>query len=150
MLLYFNTNNSKHLNSHIFFITIMKYIFIIASLKFIEHKNTMNGFFNIYIGLIIVFDIGFTLYNYIKVNLLNNVSVKTNNLSLTTKNDFNIYPDEIINTNFNIDDFNEELEKFNNKIKEITKKNKTIRIIKKNNITESEIKKFNEDVLNKN
>ena len=143
MLLYFNTNNSKHLNSHIFFITIMKYIFIIASLKFIEHKNTMNGFFNIYIVLIIIFDISFTLYNYIKLNLLNNVS-------LSTKNDFNIYPDEIINSNFNIDDFNAELENFNKKIKEITKKNKTTRIIKKNNITESEIKKFNDDVLNKN
>jgi len=121
----------------------MKYIFIIASLKFIEHKNIMNGFFNIYIGLVIVFDIGFTLYNYIKVNLLNNVS-------LATKKNFNIYPDEIINSNFNIHDFNEELEKFNKKIKEITKKNKTTRIIKKNNITESEINKFNDDVLNKN
>jgi hypothetical protein len=103
----------------------------------------MNGFFNIYIVLIIIFDISFTLYNYIKLNLLNNVS-------LSTKNDFNIYPDEIINSNFNIDDFNAELENFNKKIKEITKKNKTTRIIKKNNITESEIKKFNDDVLNKN
>jgi len=142
MLLYFNTNNSKHLNSHIFFITIMKYIFIIASLKFIEHKNTMNGFFNVYIGLVIVFDISFTLYNYIKINLLNNVSS-------ITKKDFNIYPDEIINSNFNADDFNEELEKFNLKIKEITRKNKTTKIIKKNNVTETDIKKFNKDVLNK-
>jgi hypothetical protein len=120
----------------------MKYIFIIASLKFIEHKNTMNGFFNVYIGLVIVFDISFTLYNYIKINLLNNVSS-------ITKKDFNIYPDEIINSNFNADDFNEELEKFNLKIKEITRKNKTTKIIKKNNVTETDIKKFNKDVLNK-
>lgn len=184
MLLYLITKKTNELNSHIFFITIMKYIFVIALLKFIEHKHNMYGFFNIYISLVIIIDFGFTFYNYIQTHILNIPQQSINNLkkmndeiinseksknllyTLSFKNlDFNTYPDEIINSNFDIKKFNNELKKFNESIKdplnfESTKltiqeslvsgqNKKKIKIIKKENETETEIKKFNENVLNK-
>jgi hypothetical protein len=131
MLLYLNKDKINELNSHTIFITIIQYIASIAALKFIEHKHTMHGFFNIYIILIILLDFGFTLYNFIKYNFLN-VSIEIK------KKDFNTFPDEIINCNFDIKKLQNELINFD---KEIRKK-----IIKKENITETEIKKFNEQV----
>jgi len=144
MLLYFYSNNFKNLNTDLIFLIVMRYIFIIATLKFIEHKNSMIGFFNIYIFLVIILDIGFSIYNYILNNIYNINFKKVNAYS-----DFNVQPDEIINSNFNIDDFKSELEKFNKKINQISKK-KTIKIIKKENITESDINKFNENLIKKN
>jgi hypothetical protein len=68
MLLYLNKDKVNELNSHSIFITIIQYIIAIAVLKFIEHKHTMHGFFNIYITLIILLDVCFTLFNFIKNN----------------------------------------------------------------------------------
>lgn len=147
MLLYFYSNNFKNLNTDLIFLIVMRYIFIIATLKFIEHKNLMIGFFNIYIFLVIILDISFSIYNYIINNIYNiyNINLK----KVNANSDFHVQPDEIINSNFNIDDFKSELEKFNKKINQISKK-KTIKIIKKENITESDINKFNENLLKKN
>ena len=180
MLLYFITKKSNELNSHTIFLTIMKYIFLIAILKFIEHKHNMYGFFNIYICLVIIIDIGFTFYNYMQKFILtvphgrennskesdisNNKSTKILNSLTNIKNiDFNIFSDEIINSDFDIKKFNNELKKFNERIKnplnfESTKLTiqeslgsvqKKIKIIKKENETETEIKKFNENILKK-
>lgn len=205
MLLYFITKKSNELNSDTIFITIIKYIFFIALLKFIEHKHNMHGFFNIYISLVIIIDIGFTLYNYIQkyilsinsskeinnrytstldsiystmpiknnlnpfnIELTSDISFNKSNKILNSLNnikniDFNIFSDEVINTEFDIKKFNNELKKFNERIKKplnfestnliiqesLGSGQKKIKIIKKENETETEIKKFNKEKLNK-
>jgi hypothetical protein len=172
MLLYLTIKKSNEINSEIIYFAIMNYIFLIAMLKFIERKHNMISFFNIYIYLIIIIDIGFTIYNYIQKYItnikilstqLNNkleIDVSKNILHLSDKNkfsknvitidtmDFNLYPDEIINSNFDINKFNNELNKFNELIKNPIKSEK-IKIIKKEKESETEIKKFNENI-NKN
>jgi len=171
MLLYLTIKKTNEINSEIIYFAIMNYIFFIAMLKFIERKHNMISFFNIYIYLIIIIDIGFTIYNYIQKyitniktlsNQINNKSeididisndkIKSNNnfkkvITIDTM-DFNLYPDEIINSNFDIKKFNNELEKFNELIKNPVKSEK-IKIIKKEKESETEIKKFNENI-NKN
>jgi hypothetical protein len=194
MLLYFITKKSNELNSDTIFITIIKYIFFIAILKFIEHKHNMHGFFNIYISLVIIVDIGFTLYNYIQKyiisinsskeinnrytspldltystmpikNNLNPFNIElTSDISFNKSNiDFNIFSDEVINIDFDIKKFNNELKKFNERIKKplnfestnliiqesLGSGQKKIKIIKKEKESETEIKKFNENKLNK-
>jgi hypothetical protein len=131
MLLYLKKDKMNEINFHNIFITTIQYIITIAVLKFIEHKHTMYGFFNIYIILIILLDICFTLFNFMKNNFLTMpIYIK--------KKDFNTFPDEIINSNFDIKKLQNELVNFD---KEIKKK-----IIKKENITETEIKKFNQQI----
>ena len=169
MLLYLTIKKTNEINSEIIYFAIMNYIFFIAMLKFIERKHNMISFFNIYIYIIIIIDIGFTIYNYIQKyitniktlsNQINNKSeidisndkIKSNNnfkkvITIDTM-DFNLYPDEIINSNFDIKKFNNELEKFNELIKNPVKSEK-IKIIKKEKESETEIKKFNENI-NKN
>ena len=174
MLLYLTIKKSNEINSDLFYFTTMNYIFLIAILKFIERKHDMCGFFNIYIYLIIIIDIGFTIYNYIQkyitsINLkkisnqIDNISdiYKSENVSYllskrlkdpidlptskqSSKN-FNIYKDEIINSDFDIKKFNSELKKFNDLIKNPLKSEK-IKIIKKEKESETEIKKFNENI----
>jgi hypothetical protein len=217
MLLYLTIKKSNEINSDLFYFTTMNYIFLIAILKFIERKHDMCGFFNIYIYLIIIIDVGFTIYNYIQkyitnINLkkisnqIDNISeiYKSENISYlplnrlrndlhsysfgigkssplgslnpkegqrslgsvalpvgkeSSKNlkkvitridniDFNIYKDEIINSDFDIKKFNSELQKFNELIKNPLKSEK-IKIIKKEKESETEIKKFNENINNK-
>ena len=169
MLLYLTIKKTNEINSEIIYFAIMNYIFFIAMLKFIERKHNMISFFNIYIYIIIIIDIGFTIYNYIQKYITNiktlsnqinnkleidisNDKIKTNNnfkkvITIDTM-DFNLYPDEIINSNFDIKKFNNELEKFNELIKNPVKSEK-IKIIKKEKESETEIKKFNENI-NKN
>lgn len=169
MLLYLTIKKTNKINSEIIYFAIMNYIFLIAMLKFIERKHNMISFFNIYIYLIIIIDIGFTMYNYIQKyitniktlsNQINNKSeidisnniIKSNNnfkkvITIDTMDtmDFNLYPDEVINSNFDIKKFNNELEKFNELIKNPVKSEK-IKIIKKEKESETEIKKFNENI----
>ena len=172
MLLYLTIKKTNEINSEIIYFAIMNYIFLIAMLKFIERKHNMISFFNIYIYLIIIIDIGFTIYNYIQkyitnikilsnqinnkseIDISNNIIKSNNNINNFKKvitidtMDFNLYPDEIINSNFDIKKFNNELEKFNELIKNPVKSEK-IKIIKKEKESETEIKKFNENI-NKN
>ena len=170
MLLYLTIKKTNEINSEIIYFAIMNYIFFIAMLKFIERKHNMISFFNIYIYLIIIIDIGFTIYNYIQKYITNikTLSNQINNkldidkkseIDLSNNNninkykkiitmDFNLYPDEIINSNFDIKKFNNELEKFNELIKNPVKSEK-IKIIKKEKESETEIKKFNENINKK-
>lgn len=170
MLLYLTIKKSNEINSEIIYFAIMNYIFLIAILKFIERKHNIISFFNIYIYLIIIIDISFTIYNYIQKyitnikilsNQINNKTDMSNNNDVIKSNinkfkkiitidtmDFNLYPDEIINSEFDIKKFNNELEKFNELIKNPIKSEK-IKIIKKEKESETEIKKFNENI-NKN
>ena len=71
MLLYLTIKKTNEINSEIIYFAIMNYIFLIAMLKFIERKHNMISFFNIYIYLIIIIDIGFTIYNYIQKYITN-------------------------------------------------------------------------------
>ena len=172
MLLYLTIKKTNEINSEIIYFAIMNYIFLIAMLKFIERKHNMISFFNIYIYLIIIIDIGFTIYNCIQkyitnikilsnqinnkseIDISNNIIKSNNNINNFKKvitidtMDFNLYPDEVINSNFDIKKFNNELEKFNELIKNPVKSEK-IKIIKKEKESETEIKKFNENI-NKN
>ena len=80
MLLYFNVKSSSQIDQHIIFISVIKYIFIIAGLKFIEKRYEMVGFFNIYIALVLIIDICFTCYNYMKntffIPIPNSIQIK--------------------------------------------------------------------------
>ena len=173
MLLYLTIKKSNEINSDLFYFTTMNYIFLIAILKFIERKHDMCGFFNIYIYIIIIIDVGFTIYNYIQKYITNinlkKISYQIDNLSeielhplalgkQSSKNlkkiitkidniDFNIYKDEVINSDFDIKKFNSELQKFNKLIKNPLKSEK-IKIIKKEKESETEINKFNENINN--
>jgi hypothetical protein len=155
MLLYFTIKKSNDINSDLIYLVIMKYIFLIAILKFIERKHDIYGFFNIYIYLIIIIDISFALYDYIKKYIINikKISNQIDTISdiygLKKKKldnmDFNLYPDEIINSNFDIKKFTNELDKFNKLIRNPVKSER-IKIIKKEKESETEIKKFNENI----
>jgi len=143
MILYFNVKSSSQLDPHVIFISVIKYIFIIAGLKFIEKRYEMVGFFNIYIGLILIVDIGFTCYNYMKNTFFIPVTTQNKNI------DFNKQFDDIIDTNFDFKNFNKELDSFDKQINSMIKK-KSIKIIKKNNtISEDDIKEFNKNVASK-
>jgi hypothetical protein len=132
-----------HLCPHGIFISVIKYIFIIAGLKFMERRYEMVGFFNIYIGLILLVDIGFTCYNYMKNTFFIPITTQNKNV------DFNKQFDDIIDTNFDLKNFNKELDSFDKQINSMIKK-KSIKIIKKNNtISEDDIKEFNKNVANK-
>lgn len=215
MLLYLTIKKSNEINSDLFYFTTINYIILIAILKFIERKHDMCGFFNIYIYIIVIIDVGFTIYNYIQKYITNIAIKKTLNqkdniseiyksenvsylpslkliipnelsplalgcklkgLDLPSKRssddlnpcqpvdkeslkklkkvitridniDFNIYKDEVINSDFDIKKFNSELQKFNELIKNPLKSEK-IKIIKKEKESETEIKKFNENINN--
>jgi hypothetical protein len=148
MILYFNLKSSSHLDSlklrdskHAIFISIMKYIFIIAGLKFIEKRYDIVGFFNIYIVLVLLVDIGFTCYNYMKNTFF--IPIITQNKNVDLDKQF----DDIIDKNFDLKNFNKELDNFDKQINSMIKK-KSIKIIKKNNnLSEDEIKEFNKNVV---
>lgn len=125
MLLYLNTKISNKLDADIIFISIINYIFSIAFLKFIEHKNGMIGFFNIYIILILLVDFGFTLYYYIKTFSINVSEIN----------------DDIINDKFDIKEFKKEMKQF--------KKQSKVKIIANKSETNTEIKEFNKDIISK-
>ena len=125
MLLYLNTKLLKKLDADIIFVSIINYIFSIAFIKFIEHKNAMIGFFNIYIILILLVDFVFTLYYYIKI-----FSVNVSELN-----------DDIINDKFDI-------KKFKKEIKQLKKQSK-IKIIANKSETNTDIKEFNKDIISK-
>jgi hypothetical protein len=150
MIFYFNVKNASQLDQHIIFISVMKYIFIIAGLKFIERKHDMVGFFNIYIGLVLIIDIVFTCYNYMKDTFFTiPLNPKYTKYTYTKPLDFNKQFDEIIDSNFDFKNFNQELDKFNDQINLMIKK-KSVRIIKKDNsASEDDIKEFNKNVESK-
>lgn len=150
MIFYFNIKSSSQLDQsfslkdlpHNIFISVMKYIFIIAGLKFMERRYEMVGFFNIYIGLVLIVDIGFTCYNYMKNTFFIPIVSKTNI-------DFNKQIDEIIDTNFDFKNFNKDLDSFDKQINSMIKK-KSVKIIKKNDtMSENDIKEFNKNVASK-
>lgn len=155
MIFYFNVKNSSQIDPHIIFISVMKYIFIIAGLKFMERKHEIVGFFNIYIGLVLLIDIGFTCYNYMKYTYfafptpisLSNQYLK-NSVSKTLN--FENQIDEIIDSNFDLKNFNKELDKFNDQINSMIKK-KSVKIIKKDNSeSENDLKEFNKNISKAN
>ena len=127
----------------------MKYIFIIAGLKFVERKHDIVGFFNIYIGLVLVIDICFTAYSFMKETFFN-FPQKISSISKFKQNqtDFSKQFDDIIDSNFDFKQFNKELDNFNDQISSMMKK-KSVKIIKKeNSISEEDIKIFNKNVAN--
>ena len=124
MLLYLNTKLLNKLDADIIFVSIINYIFSIAFIKFIEHKNSMIGFFNIYIILILLVDFGFTLYYYIK-----SFSINISHLN-----------DDIINDKFDIKKYKKEMKQF--------KKQSKVKIISNKSETNTEIKEFNNDIIN--
>lgn len=135
MIFYFNIKKSSQINPHVIFISIMKYIFIIAGLKFIEKKNDIVGFFNIYIGLVLIIDICFSCYNYIQ----NTYLVVHTNLSKSKILDFETQIDDLIDSKFNLKDYNQKL---NSMIKK-----KSVKIIKKDNSeSENDLKEFNKNI----
>lgn len=129
MLLYLNTKIAQKLDADIIFISIINYIFSVALLKFIENKNGMIGFFNIYIFLIILVDFTFTLYHYIISNVINISSIDLNN---------NNFQDDIITSNFNMKRFKKDIKKF--------KKPSKTKIISKKSETNTDIKEFNKEI----
>ena len=131
MFFFFNSKFFNKLNSDIIFISLINYIITIAYIKFLEHKNSMTGFFNIYLILIILIYFIFTLFYYIQNNFIN-----------ITKLDFINQKDDLITEQFDFNKFNNELNEFKKKFK-----NK-IKIIKKSS-SESEIKKFNSNINEK-
>jgi hypothetical protein len=145
MILYFNVKSAFGLNPHIIFISIMKYIFVVAGLKFVEKRHDMVGFFNIYIGLVILIDIFFTAYTYMKDTYFTFPGLSKFKPSPT---DFSKQFDDIIDSNFDFKQFNKELNNFNDQINSMMKK-KSVKIIKKeNSISEEDIKNFNKNVGN--
>ncbi len=158
MILYFNVKSASSLglNPHTIFISIMKYIFVVAGLKFVERKHDMVGFFNIYIGLVLLIDICFTVYSYMKDTFFTfpgSCLTKTSFGGITNKLkqnpiDFSKQFDDIIDSNFDFNQFNKELDNFNDQISSMMKK-KSVKIIKKDNsISEEDIKIFNKNVAN--
>lgn len=146
MILYFNVKSVSGLNPHIIFLSIMKYIFAIAGLKFIEKRYDIVGFFNVYIILVLVIDICFTTYTYMKDTFFT-FPGKHNLLFKQKPTDFSKQFDDIIDSNFDIKQFNKELDNFNDQISSMMKK-KSIKIIKKeNSISEEDIKIFNKTVV---
>jgi len=139
MLLYLNTKIAKKFSEEIIFLSILNYIFSIGILKFFEFKQSMVGFFNIYIILVIILDIGFCIYFYIKNYIMNIKHINT---------DLNEQTDDIINSKFKINQFNDDLLEYNNLIQNISKKNnKKVKIIKKDNLSETDLKNFNDTVV---
>ena len=106
MIFYFNVKNSSQLDQHIIFLSVMKYIFIIAGLKFIERKHDIVGFFNIYIVLVLIIDIVFTCYNYMKDTYFTIPLNPKYSYTYTKPLDFNTQFDEIIDSNFDFKNFN--------------------------------------------
>jgi len=145
MILYFNVKSASGLDPHTIFISIMKYIFVIAGLKFVEKRHDMVGFFNIYIGLVLIIDICFTIYTYMRDTFFSFPGLSKFKPSST---DFSKQFDDIIDTNFDFKQFNKELDNFNDQISSMMKK-KSVKIIKKDNsISEEDIKIFNKNVAN--
>jgi hypothetical protein len=151
MILYFNVKLGSGLDPHTIFISIMKYIFVVAGLKFVEKRYDIVGFFNIYIILVLIIDVFFTLYTYMKDTYFTFPGlVKLNKLNKLKQNptDFSKQFDDIIDTNFDFKQFNKELDNFNDQISSMMKK-KSVKIIKKDNsLSEEDIKIFNKNVVN--
>jgi len=148
MILYFNVKSNSGLNPHVIFISIMKYIFVIAGLKFVEKKNDMEGFFNIYIGLVLLFDIFFTLYVYMKDTFFTFSEVCLTKGSFGGISNKLKQFDDMVDSNFDFNQFNKELDNFNDQISSMMKK-KSVKIIKKDNSnSEEDIKNFNKNVAN--
>lgn len=156
MILYFNVKSESGLNPlnpHIIFISIMKYIFVIAGLKFVEKRYEIVGFFNIYIGLVLIIDIFFTSYVYMKDTFFTFPQRSSLLTGMTSKfkqnqTDFSKQFDDIIDSNFDFKQFNKDLDNFNDQISSMIKK-KSVKIIKKDNsISEEDIKIFNKNVAN--
>ena len=62
--------------------------------------------------------------------------------------DLNEQTDDIINSKFKINQFNDDLLEYNNLIQNISKKNnKKVKIIKKDNLSETDLKNFNDTVV---
>jgi hypothetical protein len=147
MILYFNVKTNFGLNPHVIFISIMKYIFVVAGLKFVEKKNNITGFFNIYIGLVLLFDIFFTLYIYMKDTFFTFSGACLSKGSYGGINKLKQF-DDIVDSNFDFNQFNKELDNFNDQISSMMKK-KSVKIIKKDNSnSEEDIKNFNKNVAN--